>query len=543
MRRFLVKVLFTFVVLAMLAPPVFAQAPAPKVTITGLFDQVTSGGRNFYDGDLTRSSDREWYARTRFRPDFEFAVGRVKAVLGLEIDLMYGQAGANDGGFPGNNSSTNSGCKVNTNGCLDLNTDVGGMIEIKWIYTEFPLTGKDSLLPFIPVETMARAGGQPFGRLANYKIVYANGDFAGVSAVTTFAPTLTTNLAYAIIEDQLAGGNRGLGAAKVTRGEDYALIVSPEITPYKGLDLKPLFSWFHADGVTASGSRHHVVNRRFAAGATTNSASSLGGGAPGGDPTFHEDRYTIGFDARWRSGPFGFEPTVYYQWGQRDHMAVRTNGSVGKVEADMSSWIVDLIGSFATGPLLLEARVAYSPGNKARDNLARSVRYFQPLDEDGNYWNGWAALLANGGIDYFNSNLLTNMGRHIGYDRYGRAALGFKATYSITPAFALYAWVSPNWTAEKVDTDTGVGAGTSANSVSRTTLDDQSWVEGDSRYIGTEVDLGLTWRFAPNVAFDLQGAYLFAGDALGTAEVLNGVHTRREPKDAYMVAARVRFAF
>src|SRR5256712_10029839 len=109
MQRFLVKTLFTFVVLAMLAPPVFAQAPAPRVTITGLFDQVTSAGRNFYDGDLTRTSDREWYARTRFRPDFTFEVGRVKAVLGLEIDLQYGQGGPNDGGFPGNNTGTAGG--------------------------------------------------------------------------------------------------------------------------------------------------------------------------------------------------------------------------------------------------------------------------------------------------------------------------------------------------------------------------------------------------------------------------------------------------
>ena len=559
MRRFLVQALFTGVVLALLAPPVFAQAPAPRVTITGLFDQVTSAGRNFYDGDLTRTSDREWYGRTRFRPDFEFSVGRVKAVLGLEIDLQYGQAGPNDGGFPGNTSGTNSGCKVNSNGCYDLNGDVGGMIEIKWIYTEFPLTGKDSLLPFIPVETMARAGGQPFGRLANYKIVYANGDFAGVSAVTTFAPNLTTNLAYVILEDQLAGANRGIGAAKITRGEDYAVIVSPEITPFKGLDLKPLFSWFHADGVTASGARHHVVDIHFAgpANTTTNSGAALGGGAAAGDPTYHEDRYTVGLDARWRSGPFGFDPTFYYQWGQRNHRAVKTDGSVecpvpgstacasqaAQVQADMSSWIVDLIGSFSTGPLLLEARVAYSPGNKARDNLAKSVRYFQQLDEDGNYWAGWAAILANGGIDYFNGQLLTNQGRHIGYDRYGRASLGVRATYSITPALAVYTWVSPNWTAEKVDTDTGVGAGTGAGAVSRTTLDAQSWLEGDSRYLGTEVDLGLSWRFAPNVAFDLQGAYLFAGDALETAEVLNGVHTRRESKDAYMVAARVRFAF
>src|SRR5436309_7424005 len=266
MRRFLVQALFTFVVLAMLAPPVFAQAPTPKVTITGLFDQITSAGRNFYDGDLTRTSDREWYGRTRFRPDFEFSVGRVKAVLGLEIDLQYGQSGPNDGGFPGNNSgvaggavtgngTTTTGCKNNSNGCLDLNTDVGGMIEIKWVYTEFPLTGKDSVMPFIPVETMARAGGQPFSSLANTRAVYANGDFAGLSAVTTFAPNLATKAAFVVVEDQLAGGNRAPATTRTSRGEDYATILSPEISPFKGLDIKPLFSWFHADGLTSSSSR------------------------------------------------------------------------------------------------------------------------------------------------------------------------------------------------------------------------------------------------------------------------------------------------
>src|SRR5437867_6451423 len=156
MKRFFVPLIAALLVLALAVPSALAQAPTPKVTITGLFDQITSMGRNFYDGNASRDNDREWYARTRFRPDFTFEVGRVKAVLGLEIDLQYGQAGPNDGGFPGNTSGTNSGCKVNTNGCLDLNTDVGGMIEIKWIYTEFPLTGKDSLLPFIPVRSEER---------------------------------------------------------------------------------------------------------------------------------------------------------------------------------------------------------------------------------------------------------------------------------------------------------------------------------------------------------------------------------------------------
>ncbi len=210
MKRPLAPALLAPVLLMILVPSVFAQAPAPRVTITGLFDQVTSAGRNFYDGNLARDNDREWYARTRFRPDFTFEVGKVKAVLGIEIDLQYGQGGPNDGGFPGNNTGTaggvlnvaggntansNSGCKNNSNGCLDLNTDVAGMLEIKWIYTEFPLTGKDSLLPFIPVETIARAGGQPFSTLANYKIVYANGDFAGLSTITKFNPNVSVKLA------------------------------------------------------------------------------------------------------------------------------------------------------------------------------------------------------------------------------------------------------------------------------------------------------------------------------------------------------------
>ena len=563
-KRILVPALLAQVVLVILVPAVFAQAPTPKVTITGLFDQVTSAGRNFYDGNLARDNDREWYARTRFRPDFEFAVGRVKAVLGLEIDLMYGQGGPNDGGFPGNNTGTaggvlvvaggnvanaNSGCKNNSNGCLDLNTDVGGMIEIKWIYTEFPLTGKDSLMPFIPVETMARAGGQPWSTLANYKIVYAAGDFAGLSTITQFDPTVSLKLAYIMVEDQLAGGNRSTATTRTSRGEDWAITVSPEFTPFKGLDIKPLYAYFHADGVTSGTSRHNTINRRYAGVGTaaegtvaTNAAGAQGFGNAAGDSTNQEDRHTIGIDMRWRSGPFGFDPSIMYQWGTADHQAVRTNGQTGRVEADISSWIVDLIGSYQLGPLLLEARGVYTPGNKARDNLAQSIRYYQPISMDGSYWTGWGAILASG-VDYFNSSLLTNMARFIGYDRYGRAGFTLRGTYSITPAFSVYSMVSPTWTAEKVDTDTGANPGLGTGSISRTTVDDQSWVKGDSNYIGTEANVGFTWRFAPNAAFDLEGSYLFAGAALGSAEVLNGVHTRRDPHDAYQIAARMRLAF
>ncbi len=273
-------------------------------------------------------------------------------------------------------------------------------------------------------------------------------------------------------------------------------------------------------------------------------AATFGTTAPG-DPSLHEERYTVGFDARWRVGPFGLDPTISYQWGAYDTQATRTNGTVGKVRGDKSAWLLDVIASYQFGPLLLEARGIYSTGNKARDNLSLSKRYFEPLDLDGSYNTSWGAILVGTGVDYFNGGggPSQGMANLVGYDRSGRASLGFRATYSLTPALAFYGIASPTWTAEKVDTDTTVVLAPQQTFTNRATVDDQSWVKGDSRYLGTELELGLTWRFAPSTAFDLQGGYLFAGSALNTAELLNGVHTRREANDAYLVSARVRLAF
>jgi hypothetical protein len=554
MRRWLVTAVFAFVILAMLAPPVLAQAPAPKVTITGTFDQITAAGRNFYDGNFTRDNDREWYARTRFRPDFEFAVGRTKAVLAIELDLNYGQTGSNDGGFPGNNSGQacgfQGGCKGAgaAGGGLDINTDVAGLFEIKWIYTEFDLTGKDSLLPFIPILTVARAGGQPFATIANYKVYYANGDFAGLDLYSTFTPDIKNHLAYVIVEDQLAGGNRSTAVTRTSRGKDYAFIVSPEITPFKGLDLKPMFSWFHADGLTAGAARRNASNPRTVGGAM-NVAGAVGGGAPAGDSADQENRYTAGLDARLRIGPFGLDPTVSYQWGHYDTQALRTNGTVGKVRGDASAWLFDVIGSFQLGPLLLEGRGAYSTGNKARDNLSQSKRYYEPLDLDTGYWSGgWLGILGLG-VDYFNGGGGSNQGMdtNIGYDRYGRIQVALRATYSITPALSVYGVVAPTWAAEKVDTDTGCPALNVATSATgctaRVAVSDRSFVEGDSRYIGTEVNGGFTWRFAANTAFDLAGYYLAAGPALKMSELQNGVPVKKDQHDGYYAAARVRLSF
>jgi hypothetical protein len=279
-----------------------------------------------------------------------------------------------------------------------------------------------------------------------------------------------------------------------------------------------------------------------------NSAAALGGGAPAGDAADHEERYTVGLDARWRIGAFGLDPTISYQWGNYTTQAFRSNGSVGAVKGEASAWLFDVIGSYQLGPLLLEMRGVYSTGNKARDNLSLGKHYYEPLDLDTSYWNGWLGILGLG-VDYFNGGGGANVGMdtNIGYDRYGRGQFALRATYSITPAWSVYGVVAPTWTAEKVDTDTGCPALTVATSATgctaRTVVSDKSFVQGDSSYIGTEVNGGFTWRFAPNAAFDLAGYYLFAGHALDMTEVLNGVPTKRDARDGYYAAARVRLSF
>jgi hypothetical protein len=124
------------------------------------------------------------------------------------------------------------------------------------------------------------------------------------------------------------------------------------------------------------------------------------------------------------------------------------------------------------------------------------------------------------------------MSTNVGYDRYGRRGFAVRATYALTPSLAFYGIVSPTWTDKRVDTDTTSGAAGRGASAAATD-------GGDSRYIGTEADLGMTWRFAPNTAFDLVGAWLFAGSALDTRDASG----TRDAEDAWTIAARVRLSF
>src|SRR3990172_2595891 len=136
MRRYWVVALAVLPLLGVLSPPVWAQAPAAPArrgTMTGLVDNRVNFSRimsqfDLATGGITNPDDDHMYARTRGRFDVIGELGKAKAVLGLEIDLAYGQVAGADNSDSGFITPQTFG----TSGGVDANTDVLSVIEVKW---------------------------------------------------------------------------------------------------------------------------------------------------------------------------------------------------------------------------------------------------------------------------------------------------------------------------------------------------------------------------------------------------------------------------
>ena len=534
-RTSLAVLMIALAIVALAAPAAFAQAPAPKVTINGLIDNLTSYSENTanYSGGVLNRRDNLWYARTRGRFDFIGEVGKAKGVLGIELDHVYGQAGSSDTTILG---GVHTG--FGTDGSFDLNTDSRGIIEIKWLYVEFPV-------PLIPVPTTARLGAQPFGAVATYKLAaYAAGDFPGVNITSQVAPNVKLIGTFVQLEEGLVGGmtktNKPLlnsTAQTQDRGDDMAGIFSAEVTPFKGLDIKPMYSIFYAQGTT------NGQTRAGRGGLTTSTPYQPTGTVLGG---IEEWRNTVGVDARLRMGPFSLDPTVMYQFGKTTVVAPGNFAASGavpgrKYRPELNAWLIDVRAGYQLGPLLIQGLAMYTTGNSRRNNALGTVRYYQPLSTDTGYLADWGTNLTSLGIDYLNAyneanGVVPYMGAAIGYDKYGRMQLGGKVTYAITPALSISADANTIWTAEKVErSGTLVSGGGILPQFAGTPN------RSPSRHIGEEINLLVSWKFAPGLAWDNQAGYLFPGAALdGDTSAAQGAQNTKAP---FMLTSRIRFTF
>jgi hypothetical protein len=428
--------------------------------------------------------------------------------MALELDITNGVvggtassnvAGGGPAGIPGTSASA------------DLDTDIAGIFELKWLYVETPITGPGSLLPFIPVSTLIRAGAQP-ARGHDYKTgILFSGDFPGVTLETMWAPNLKSTITYAQLREQMdeAFGTPAGFAGGAT--ESFALLTSVELEIFKGLTVKPTYAYARFDNGTGN--------------------TSLGSPGTGGfnpnNAKLVTNRHYIGGDVRWTSGPFSLQPTFYYLMGDQQCIAGVGGCRVTTDDIDINAWIIDVTGGFRTGPLNLEARVMYTPGQGATHDVRNGsdIGYYQGINPAFGYMAGWTEIHGSG-IDYITTLMAGVPGVALrtapSYDKYGRFFVGVAADYSLTPALTFHGVVNTQFTDEDVDTDGTLAAASGLTPAGR----------GDDNYLGTELNLGLTYRFAPNVAFDLMGGYLFAGDAMGQGG--------RDPEDVKKVASRIR---
>ena len=610
MRRMLVLSLALLALLGFAAPPeVFAQAaaPTPKATITGFIDNVGTWTQNFSSSDFNwnRNRDHQMYGRTRGRFDIVGEVGQAKAVFGFEIDAYWGQTGFSDTtsvgkGEPCFTTGTNNAVTCGTGpagaeSSFDLNTDTQGSLQVKWLYTEFPM-------PLVPIPIIVRLGGQPFATAASYKLAtYANGDFAGVNLYATISPTFKAQFTYVAIDENVLGkgafgpvlantgslqnkcitstgsiqagvstppGSLTANCIANNRNDNYAFIGSPEITVMKGLDIKPMFSTMFINGLTETSARQGrggVVVTSGGPFAPTNAVNSQGSagvaGADGAGTGVHEYRHTVGVDARWRSGPWSVDPSAYYQFGTQAKWnpggVASAYGTAGtRQSADIKAWLVDVRTSYQLGPLLLSHLIMATSGQDAKSNPYKSIKYYTPLDTDTGYLADWGTQIISLGVDYYQImggvNNAGDPGTQIGWDKYGRIVTGIKASYAWTPALTVGAGITPSWSVHKVDTDAYVVAngGLQPNFTCRKT-GQTCQPQGDAQFFGTEFNLALTYRFAPGLVFDWAAGYMMSDNALAHRYIgadygaPGGSPVRRDigVNPIAITTARVRFSF
>jgi hypothetical protein len=533
----------------MLAPPAFAQAPAPKVTINGLVDFVTTAYKNWSQGgsagvpgqpDASNSREKGWYSRERGVFTLTGEVGRVKGVWAIELDFTNGAGNFNqsNNGSLGVVGTTAGGTSAN----FDLDTDIQGAVETKWLYVEAPITGPGSLMPFIPVSTIGRMGAQPF-RGHDYKFgILASGDFPGVTLETRWAPNVRSTLTFVQIGEALDR------FAAANQKDQIAFLASLEVDVFKGLTIKPTYAYAYYDGGNC-GTANLGTPAYGGYNPNTNCppvvvGSVAGAGAVGRDIK----RHYLGADVRWSMGPITVQPTFIYLLGEQE--VNRRGGGVNDV--DIRTFIADTIVGFRTGPLNLETRIMYTPGADANHDIQNAgggtIRTYQPINPGFAYMTGWTEIWS-GGIDYASAFLVGRSGLVMrespSYDKYGRIFWGLAADYSLTPALTLRAMTNVSWTDTKVDTK-----GTGVNGITPST---NPFNVGKERYLGNEWVLGLTYRFAPNVAFDFAAAALFVGDALNLQRTSAGNNINNpcfndnvptcEAKNVYKGAARLRVTF
>ena len=146
-----------------------------------------------------------------------------------------------------------------------------------------------------------------------------------MTLITALTPTVKNTFAFAQIDECNFRGRDNAPGCPGTNRDSYAIVDSLEFAVTDRLTAKPTFSYANFGGAnTGTGSMATPARGGFS------------------QDTRNSWRATIGGDLRWTSGPWSFEPTFHYQFGEQD--LSRTDTTTQARDVDIHAWIVDVTG-------------------------------------------------------------------------------------------------------------------------------------------------------------------------------------------------------
>jgi hypothetical protein len=454
--------------------------------IHNISTQEEAGG-----GDLTLDDDDMFHGRTRGRLFFDIKPNAFsKAVFGFEFDQIWGDVGDGEG--------------------FDLGID-NQIVELKHLYVEVKI-------PSTPLRL--QVGGFAVDATKLKRCVIFCDDAGGISLEGSWSPMFSTYSWFIVADEEL------IEEGPDDFGEDWTVGTTFMFKLANGMDVHLLGAYYEVEGPSSDSSSLMIGS----------CSATREGGA--GVHCFEKDqRYYVGVDAEMKFGAFTLTPTFIYLGGQRD--------IVGGGEADIESFLLDVRGEFSWGPLSLEGRFVYIPGNEADDDLAdgsnlhfwqnisvttvhRSVQWFELI--------GWNFDTTSPEIFGGNNSRATQSAGT--FDQFGLIHPAVKVDYKVAKPLTVTAAVGAFLTAE----DTGAPARFGGN-VPTT----YNWT-GDDNYLGTEFDVWLTYEWFKGTTINAYFAYAMIGDgqdlcAPGTGGTTGIACSVREAEDQYGFGARMLYRF
>jgi hypothetical protein len=513
------------VALLVLIGSVPVPALAAELLVRGFLDNVFphfDHNTSDLDLDMTRNKDQIFFGRERFRMFMDFiASDDLRGVFNLEVDATYGTPRFNRVGsrcVPETGPYAFEQCGFRN--AIDTNN-----LEVKNLYVDFRI-------PQLPIGNRFQLGGIPANVTPLHPYLLYTIDAGGGNARFDLTDRVSVLLHYIQLEEDL---DRFVGSAKL--GEDYIAGMTLMLRPVPGLDL-------HLIGVYGHLQAPFGANLLIGTGPFNGIL---------GDATnvTMENRYYVGFDARYRIGNLSLEPSFLYLLGTRqfctpgsltntDGIRIRcTSPQTGSGDTKFRAFETQFVAQYTLGPWLWAGKFAYTSGNAMTDDINNTgigkksaVKGFRPLGIDGFHVFGeWFEILGRSDVDSLGSATLIRPGKQGTFNTFGWMVFGAKAEYLATERLILEGAIGGFWTAEKTGCSALFRVGSLTGPCAVPPLD----FTGDSQYAGTEIDVGLRYTIMPGLTWTPRFGWAFLGDAW---QIQN-----RNVQDSYTFVNRVIYIF